>query len=386
MTEPPRDPLLLTPGPITTSIETKRAMLRDLGSRDSEFIDLSARVAARLLALANAGGSHVAVPVQGSGTFGVEAALGTLVPPEGKVLVLVNGAYGRRMVRMLEILGRGVEVLEWPEDQPNDPVALEASLRADTALTHVAAVYCETTSGMLNPIAEIAATTATAGRRLIVDAISAFGALPLDAREIPFEAAVVSANKCLEGVPGVSYALVERHALESAAGRAHSLSLDLHAQWKAMAATGQWRFTPPTHVIAALDRALEAHAAEGGVAGRGARYRQNCAILVDGMRKMGFETLLPDALQAPIIVTFRMPGDPAFQFETFYDELRARGFVIYPGKLTTADSFRIGCIGHIGTDEMRAALNAVREVLDDMGVARCSPKEATGEDHRESVG
>ncbi len=373
MTVSPRDPYLLTPGPITTSLETKRAMLRDLGSRDGAFIELNARVASRLLALANAGDSHVAVPVQGSGTFGVEAALGTLVPRDGKVLVLVNGAYGRRMVRILEILGREVAALECPEDRPNDTAALESALAADGSLTHVAAVYCETTSGILNPIGEIAAITAGSGRRLIVDAISAFGALPLDAGEIPFEAAVVSANKCLEGVPGVAYVLVERRALEAAAGRAHSLSLDLHDQWKAMESNGQWRFTPPTHVIAALDRALEAHAAEGGVAGRNARYRKNCAILVAGMREMGFETLLPDALQAPIIVTFLMPEDPAFRFETFYDKLRNRGFVIYPGKLTATDSFRIGCIGHIGADEMRGALQAIREVLDEMGVARGTP-------------
>jgi 2-aminoethylphosphonate-pyruvate transaminase len=234
-------------------------------------------------------------------------------------------------------------------------------------------VHCETTSGVLNPVGELAAVIARRGRRLLLDSMSAFGALPLDARRVPFDAVVASANKCLEGVPGMGFAILRQTALEAAKGQCGSLSLDLHDQWVAMEKTGQWRFTPPTHVIAALDQALAEHAAEGGVEGRGARYARNCGILVGGLRAMGFETLLSDAIQAPIIVTVRMPVDPRFHFQTLYDRLAERGYVIYPGKLTVADSFRIGCIGRLGEEEMRGVLAAIGDIVQAMGVSSCRP-------------
>ena len=373
MTEPRRDPWLLTPGPLTTSRAVKEAMLHDWGSRDAEFIKLNARVRERLVELAGGQGTHVCVPLQGSGTFIVEAMIGTLVPRSGKLAVLINGSYGTRMVRMCEYLGRDRVVLETPEDMPVDPAALDAALAADAAITHVVVVHCETTSGVLNPVEEIAAVTGRRGRRLLVDAMSAFGALPLDAAATSYDALVASSNKCLEGVPGIGFAIIRRSALEGARGNASSLSLDLYDQWVAMEKTRQWRFTPPTHVLAALDQALAEHAAEGGVAGRGARYANNCRILIEGLRALGFETLLPDALQPPIIVTVRMPADPKFNFESFYDRLSRRGFVIYPGKLTVADSFRIGCIGRLGENEMRGVLRAIGEILAGTGVGSCAP-------------
>jgi 2-aminoethylphosphonate-pyruvate transaminase len=348
-------------------------MLHDWGSRDAEFIKLNARVRERLVELAGGQGTHVCVPLQGSGTFIVEAMIGTLVPRSGKLAVLINGSYGTRMVRMCEYLGRDRVVLETPEDTPVDPAALDAALAADAAITHVVVVHCETTSGVLNPVEEIAAVTGRRGRRLLVDAMSAFGALPLDAAATSYDALVASSNKCLEGVPGIGFAIIRRSALEGARGNASSLSLDLYDQWVAMEKTRQWRFTPPTHVLAALDQALAEHAAEGGIAGRGARYANNCRILVDGLRALGFETLLPDALQAPIIVTVRMPADSKFNFESFYDRLSRRGFVIYPGKLTVADSFRIGCIGRLGENEMRGVLRAIGEILAETGVSSCAP-------------
>ncbi len=366
-------PLLLTPGPITTSAATKAAMLRDWGSRDHDFIGLTARVRERITALAGAAAGHTCVPLQGSGTFAVEAMIGTLVPAGGKLLVLVNGAYGRRMAAICERIGRAHTELVAPEDSALEAAAVEAALAADGAISHVAVVHCETTSGLLNPVAEIAGVVAGRGRRLLIDAMSAFGALELDARQVPFEALAASANKCLEGVPGVAFVIAERAALEAAAGNAPSLSLDLHAQWRGLEANGQWRFTPPTHVLAALDEALRAHAAEGGTPGRGARYRRNCEVLVEGLRGLGFETLLPDALQAPIIVTFRAPADPNFRFEDFYERLRKRGYVIYPGKLTAQESFRIGCIGQLDEDDMRGAVAAVAAVLDEMGVTERGP-------------
>lgn len=368
MVESIREPLLLTPGPLTTSGPTKEAMLRDWGSRDGEFEAMNRRVLTRLVALAGGEDTHVAVLLQGSGTFAVEAMIGTLVPRSGKVLIMINGAYGRRMAQIARVAGRAFATLETPEDTPPDPSAVAAAIAADPAITHVAMVYCETTSGILNPVAGVAAVVASSGRRFLVDAMSAFGALPCDAREIPFDALASSCNKCLEGVPGAAFVICRRTALEQAAGNAHSVALDLHDQWMFMEKTRQWRFTPPTHVIAAFARALAEHAAEGGIAGRGARYQRNCRVLVDGMRSMGFRPLLPDALQAPIIVTFHLPADPSFHFDTFYEALRRRGYLIYPGKLTIADSFRIGCIGRLTEEDMRGALAAIRQALDEMGV------------------
>jgi len=368
--------ILLTPGPLTTSDAVRRAMLRDWGSRDRAFIAMTARVRRRLSALAQAADSHVCVPVQGSGTFAVEAALGTLVPRDGKALICVNGAYGRRMAKICEVIGRALTVYETAEDTPPDAARVESLLAADPAITHVAVVHCETTSGILNPVEDVARAVRAAGRRLIVDAMSSFGALPVDAGALGAEAIVASANKCLEGVPGLGYAIIETGALETAAGNAPSLSLDLHDQNAYMARTGQWRFTPPTHVLAALDAALDAHEAEGGTPARGARYAGNCRALVEGLRALGFETFLPDALQAPIIVTVRMPGDTRFDFQRLYDELAAEGIVLYPGAVTQEKSFRIGCIGQVFEADMRRALAAIEAAVVGMGVARDGLKPA----------
>ena len=370
------EPLLLTPGPLTTSPATKAAMQRDWGSRDAEFIALNGRIRERLTALAGAQDSHVCVPVQGSGTFAVEATVGTLLPRDGKMLIMVNGAYGQRIAKICQIIGRACETIETPEDVPNDPQALDAALAADPAISHVAVIHCETTTGILNPVEAMAEVVERHGRALLIDAMSAFGAIPLDARTVRYDALMASSNKCLEGVPGMGYAIIRRAAIEAAAGNAHSLSLDLHAQWKAMEGNGQWRFTPPTHVLAAFDQALKQHEAEGGVAGRGARYEANRRVLVDGMRGLGFETLLPDELQAPIIVTFHTPADPNFDFVRFYDHLSRGGYVIYPGKLTVAETFRIGCIGQVYEDDIKGALAAIGRALDVMGVFNRSPAKA----------
>jgi 2-aminoethylphosphonate-pyruvate transaminase len=375
MAEDAPDPLLLTPGPLTTADSTKRAMLHDWGSRDAAFVEMTARVRRRLVEIAG-GGDLVAVPLQGSGTFVVEAALGTFVPPAGKVLILVNGAYGARMARICQVMGRAHATLETPEDVPPRPAAMDAALAGDPAITHVAVVHCETTSGILNPVSAIAEVVAARGRRLLVDAMSAFGALPLDVRALPCDALMASSNKCLEGVPGLGFVVARPEALGRCEGHAHSVSLDLHEQWRYMERTGQWRFTPPTHVLAALDHALDLHQAEGGVTGRGARYANNCRVLVSGLRGLGFETLLPDHLQAPIIVTVRTPADPRFEFETFYRALGRRGYIIYPGKLTVADSFRVGCIGSLGEGEMRGAIQAMRAALAEMGVEHRGPRSA----------
>ncbi len=373
MNESP-EPYLLTPGPLTTSLATKSAMLRDWGSWDSDFNELTARVCRRLLAVAHAEDTHVCVPLQGSGTYAVEAALATLLPRDGKALVLMNGAYGQRMARILRYLDRDFVPLDMGDYLPPPPERVAAMLVADPDLAHVAVVHCETSSGILNPLEAIAEVTRQQGRRLFVDAMSSFGALPVDTRELPFDGLVSSANKCFEGVPGFGFALLRRGALEQCVGNAHSLSLDLYDQWLYLERTGQWRFTPPTHVVAAFASALDQHQAEGGVAGRLARYVHNKEILVSGMRAMGFHTLLADCWLSPIIVTFHAPGHPNFDFETFYRLIKQRGFIIYPGKLTQVDSFRIGCIGQLFEAQMRGVLTAVRATLDAMGIPDGSPR------------
>jgi len=367
------DPWLLTPGPLTTSLSVKQAMLHDWGSRDQAFIDMTARVREKLVAMVGARETHVCVPIQGSGTFAVEATIATLLPRHGKLLVLINGAYGQRMAVICKYLGRAFVTLETPENAPNDIAALDRALAGDAAITHVAAIHCETTSGILNPMGEVAACVKRYGRSLIIDAMSALGALPLDAGSTPFDAVVASSNKCLEGVPGIGFTIVRKAVIEGCKGNSHSLSLDLYEQWRGLEGNGQWRFTPPTHVLAALDQAIVEHEAEGGVEGRGARYAANCRALIAGMRRMGFRTLLSDNLQAPIIVTFRMPADPKFDFEKFYRGVGENGFLIYPGKLTVAPSFRVGCIGRLGVPEIERALQAIDATVRKLGVSSLDP-------------
>jgi 2-aminoethylphosphonate-pyruvate transaminase len=354
-------------------MSVKQAMLHDWGSRDRNFVAINTRMRDRLVAMIGGEGAFACVPMQGAGTFAVEAMVNAFVPQDGKLLVLVNGAYGKRIVRMCGYSKRAVTALEWQDDRAVDPTRLAKALSEDSAITHVAVVHCETTSGILNPVAEVARVVAAAGRKLLIDAMSAFGAIELDSRKVPFEAVAASSNKCIEGVPGLSFVLGRVDSLKQAQGRSPSLALDLYDQWQALEKTGQYRFTPPIHCIVAFDQALIEHEEEGGVAGRGARYRNNWKTLIDGMRALGFETLLPDHLQAPIIVTFRMPADARFHFQTFYDRLKDRGYVIYPGKLTVADSFRIGCIGRLDETHMKGAIAAIRTVMAEMGVASGSP-------------
>jgi len=365
------EPYLLTPGPLTTAASVKQAMLRDWGSWDADFRALTAELRRSLLAMiGDDAGGFECVPMQGSGTASVEAMLASFVPKDGKVLVLANGAYGKRAAQILTYLGRDHVVIDKGDYLPPRGTEVAAVLAADPAITHVTVVHCETSSGIINPVAEISEAVYAAGRKLLVDSMSAFGAVATDFR---YEAIVSSANKCIEGVPGFGFVIARRSELEAAKGRSHSLSLDLHAQWRAMEETGQWRFTPPTHVVAAFIEALRLHTAEGGVAARGARYAANRDALVSGMRAAGFETLLPDAWLSPIIVTFFCPGDPNFHFGRFYALMKEKGFIIYPGKLTVVESFRVGCIGYMDAHVMRLVVAAAKSSLTEMGVVSAAP-------------
>ena len=368
------EPYLLTPGPLTTSYEVKRAMLRDWGSWDDDFRTMTRDMRSRLLALIGANAqAYDCVPIQGSGSYCVEAMLGTFVPKDGKVLVLANGAYGLRAAQTMDYLGRAYTLINKGDYLPPRGAEVAQALADDPAITHVLAIHCETSSGILNPVEEIAAATHGAGRKLLIDSMSAFGAVELDASKLNYVAMVSSANKCIEGVPGFGFVIARTDELSAAKGNCHSLSLDVEAQWATMNKTGQWRFTPPTHVVAAFIQALKAHEAEGGVAGRGARYTRNRDVMVAGMRDLGFETLLADRWLSPIIVTFFCPSDPNFDFTRFYELMKAAGFIIYPGKLTVVDSFRVGVIGQMDEHVMRRVVQAARQALADMGVASATP-------------
>lgn len=361
-------PILLTPGPLTTSERTRAAMMTDWGSWDGSFNALTASVCARLVAIANGTGSHVCVPLQGSGTFAVEAAIGTFVPRAGKVLVLVNGAYGRRLAKICEALGRHHSVYETADDVPTTPEAVDGLLAADPAITHVGLIHCETSTGILNPLPDIAAVVAAHGRRLIVDAMSSFGALPIDAKAVPFEALVAASGKCLEGVPGMGFVIARADALERAEGNSPSLALNLHDQYQYMQRTGQWRFTPPTHVVAALHEALLQYDEAGGLPARHAKYARNCDVLIRGMERLGLKSFLAPGIQAPIIVTFHAPRDSNYRFAEFYAAVRERGFILYPGKLTQVETFRVGCIGHVESADMERAVEAVADALRELAI------------------
>lgn len=364
------DKLLFTPGPLTTSLTVKQAMLHDAGSRDPAFVELVRNIREQLLELGGVSraAGYEAVLLQGSGTFAVESVISSVLPREGKLLVIVNGAYGERIVTMASRHGIPNVVLRQDEDRLPSLPEIEAVLKRDAEITHVAAVHCETTTGILNPIDAIGRIVKQQGREFIVDAMSSFGAIPLDLDSAGVDYIVSSANKCIEGVPGFAFVLAQRDALQATEGRARTLSLDLLGQWKGLEKDGQFRFTPPTHALLAFAQALKELAEEGGVAGRGTRYRTNHETLLRGMQALGFRPYLAPDIQSIIITTFHYPADPGFVFAEFYQRLFDKGYVIYPGKLTRLDCFRIGNIGRLHPKDIQSLLAATAAVLKEMGL------------------
>jgi len=352
--------LLLTPGPLSTSKVVKAAMFRDWCTWDDDYNALVQDIRAQLVRLAGGGEELTAVLMQGSGTFCVESVIGTAVPREGKLLVLSNGAYGARIGEIANRLGISLRMVDFGELEPTHPGDVARILDADPDITHVAVVHCETTTGMHNPVAAIGQAVKDAGRVFIVDAMSSFGGIPMTMAGIGADFLISSANKCIEGVPGFGFVLAGREEMERLAGRARSLSLDLYGQWKEMEDKGgKWRYTSPTHVVRAFATALAELEAEGGVAARHARYVNNHQTLVSGMNRLGFECLLPPAYRSPFITSFLCPAWPGFTFKRLYEVLKKRGFVIYPGKVSTADTFRIGSIGQVFPEDMERLVEAV---------------------------
>ena len=356
--------LLLTPGPLSTTKTVKAVMLRDWCTWDADYNEIVQDIRARLIRLATAAEGYTSVLMQGSGTFSVESVISSAIPADGKLLVPTNGAYGDRIVKIAKYQGIPVSVNHSGEVDAPDLELLARTLETDRAITHVAVVHCETTTGMLNPVDRIGEIVKSHGKIYIVDAMSSFGGIPMDAAEIGADFLISSANKCIQGVPGFGFIVARRERLAECRGRARSLSLDLFDQWETMETkNGKWRFTSPTHTVRAFAQALAELEAEGGVAARHARYRKNHRVLVDGMRSLGFETLLPDALQSPIITAFKSPMADGYEFGKFYATLKSRGFVIYPGKVTAMDTFRVGNIGDVGPEDMERLVAAVGESM-----------------------
>ena len=368
-----REAILLTPGPLTTTLRTKVAMLRDWGSWDSDFIAVTARVRRSLLDIISGHETHTVVPLQGSGTFSVEAAVATVVPRQGHVLVLDNGAYCKRAAKLTHLMGRKTTVVAFDESEAVSPQALDEMLTADSSITHVVMIHCETGAGVHNPLQAVADVCARHGRGLIVDAMSSFAALEIDARKVRFDALIAASGKCLEGVPGMGFVFLRKDILDGCAGNSQSLAMDLHDQYVYMEKTGQWRFTPPTHVLVALDEAIAQFQEEGGQSARLARYEKNYQTLVQGMAELGFKPYLDPAIQAPIIVTFHAPADAHYDFRRFYEAAKRHGFILYPGKLTQIETFRVGCIGAIDSVQMQQAVHAVALALKELGIASAAP-------------
>ncbi len=363
-----RDKILLTPGPLTTTLRTKLAMLNDWGSWDADFKEVTAKLRAALLKIIKDNGEYAVVPMQGSGTFSVEAAIGSVLPQDGHLLVLDNGAYCKRMALVSEKMGRKTTMISFPENEKVDVETVRAQLENDPSITHVGLIHCETGTGILNPLKEISDLCKAKNVGLIVDAMSSFGAYPTEAGELQFDALIAASGKCLEGVPGMGFVFLRKAIIEDLKDNSPSVALDLYDQYTYMERTGQWRFTPPTHVVVALYEAILQYFEEGGQEARLARYQANSDVLLAGMAELGIKPFLKEEDLTAIIITFLAPASDKYDFTTLYDVVKEEGFMLYPGKLTEVETFRVGSIGAISALEMRQAVNAVRFALEKMNI------------------
>ena len=369
MPRSPDTPLLLTPGPVSVSASTKAVMLQDRASGGEEFVRDLNLARDYMVGLVGGTGAYTAIPLPGSATYANEAVIATLVPEGGKLLIHSNGVYGDRLIEICNHTGKPYAVIRTQPFVPPTAAQVEAAIAADPAITHVFVVHCETSTGVLNPLEPIAELCRQHSLGLLIDAVASFGAMPIDAKRLGLQAVTVSSNKCMQSVPGVGWAVVQKTALEGARGRCTTLVLDLWDQAQHMDRTNAFRFTPPTQVLAAFAQACREHEAEGGTQGRLARYRGNWRRLVDGMRQLGFTTVVPDEAASPIVATFHNPPDPRFSFQALFEGMKRRGFIIFPGRLALADTFRIGCMGDVTEADMAEAVQAVAETMREMGVA-----------------
>ena len=356
--------ILLTPGPLTTSHTVKEKMLADWCTWDDDYnIEIVQNIRQRLVALAAKNtDDYTCVLMQGSGTYSVEATIISSVSEDERLLILTNGVYGDRMVEIARYAGLNYEVLAFEQTDVPSPSRLDAFLQSRRDITHVAFVYCETTSGILNPLAELCAAVKKYNKKLIVDAMSSFGGIPFDMGELGIDFMISSANKCIEGVPGFGFIIANRDSMEQCKGISKSLSLDIYDQWEIMEKqSGKWRYTSPTHVVRAFKQALDELDAEGGISARYERYKSNRKVLSEGMKRLGYKALLPEDVQSPIISSFEYPSEN-FSFKDFYFQLKKSGFVIYPGKISRKETFRIGTIGQVFPDDIAKLVETIATI------------------------
>ncbi|MFR4996917.1 MAG: 2-aminoethylphosphonate--pyruvate transaminase [Clostridium paraputrificum] len=360
---PDNDYILLTPGPLSTSKRVRAALLKDWCTWDSEYNNMIQEMRSMLLKVANCSEDiYTSVLMQGSGSFSVESVIGTAVGKNDKLLILANGAYGKRMKDIADVLKINYKFIATPEREQYSVVALEEILKEDKEITHVSFVHCETTTGILNPLEDLANVVKSYNKTLIVDAMSSFGGVKIDVEDLGIDFLISSANKCIQGVPGFGFVIAKKESLMKTKGQAKSLSLDLYNQWNTMEKdNGKWRFTSPTHVTHAFYEALKELEDEGGVDKRYERYNSMQKVLVKGMKEMGFKTYVNEEYHSPIITTFLYPEKRTFEFKSFYNFLKTKGFVIYPGKLSDEDTFRIGNIGDITLKDIERLLEAIKE-------------------------
>ena len=360
--------ILLTPGPLTTTATVKETMLKDWCTWDNDYNSLVQKLRQDIVSLAvydeKKRCEYTSVLMQGSGTFAVESVIGSVVPENGRLLVLANGAYGNRIFQIAKTLKIDAVCVSLDETKRIDGAVAEQALNENQDVTHVAFVHCETTTGILNDIESCSRIVKERGKVLIVDAMSSFGGIPFDMASLDIDFMITSANKCIQGVPGFGIIAANRKALEACKGFARSVSLDLYDQCETMEKHGgKWRFTSPTHVVRAFVQAMAELHEEGGIKARHERYAANQRQLVQGMEELGFKALLPKEFQSPIITSFLYPDDANFSFNYFYEYIKKRGYVLYPGKISSADTFRIGNIGDVDEHDIAGLLAALKEYV-----------------------
>jgi 2-aminoethylphosphonate-pyruvate transaminase len=365
------DNKLFTPGPLNTKYSVKEAMLHDMGSRDKEFLEVVKEIRSELLNLAGLipEDGYDTVLMQGSGTFGVESVISTVIPAYGHLLLITNGAYGDRIKQMAKVYGIKTTTLKYRENIVPQVEDAEAILIKDETITHIAIVHCETTTGIFNDIEGIGLLAKRFSKTYIVDAMSSFGAVPIDIKALDIDFLISSSNKCIEGVPGFSFVIAKTQMLESCVGQARTISLDLYSQWIGMRKENQFRFTPPIQTILAFRKAIDELKAEGGIEKRAERYRKNYLRLIEGTEDLGLRTYLDKKDQGYIITSFLFPENPNFDFTRFYESLHQRGQVIYQGKLSDTNCFRIGNIGQLYLEDIENLLAAIKEVLEEMKIS-----------------
>lgn len=358
-----KSPLLFTPGPLTTSLDTKKSMLVDMGSWDDDFNKVTSIIRSKVIKVVNGNKSYTCVPLQGSGSFGIEAMIINFISKKDKILILINGSYGERIKKICDYHKIKNIPFIWKENEELDIKKLQKKLQSDKSIKNLAFVHCETSTGIINPINEVNNLCKNLKVNLFIDAMSTFGALTIDSNKIKFKALVASSNKCIEGVPGISFCISRTNDLIKSKGNSDNLCMDLYDQWKYMKETGRWRYTPPTHVVVAFLQALKEFEKEGGLKKRYQKYKKNRDVLIKEMNNIGFKCLLEDRLQSPIIVTFISPKDKKFIFSKFYKFLKLNNFIIYPGKMTNIETFRIGCIGQINTKNIKDLVGCIESFI-----------------------